>query len=101
MAGRLVPVLSLRLLRLALPEIIEDGGVIQNASVSILDPVLGVDIFCRLLDTRHFPNDRNQRTGIDVLKEVLPIIVGKRRARADLLISTVPNRDRADSNRAP
>ena len=100
-AGGLSRTLFPTVLRLAFAEIIEDRSVIQNASVSVLDPVFDVGIFRRLLDTRHFSNDGDQRTGVYVLKEDLPVIVGKRGAGTHLPIGTVPKRDRPDSHRAP
>src|SRR3954470_10367982 len=99
MTRGLLPILCLHVLRPAFAEIIEERSVIQDASVSILDPLFRVGIFRRLLNARHLPDDGEQRTGINVLKEVLPIIIGKRCAGAYLLISAIPNGDRADSHR--
>src|SRR3954468_1605390 len=100
MASGFITVFAHAVLRPAFAEIIKDGGVIQNSSVSILDPSFGVGIFPRLLDPRHFSDDGHQRTGINVLKKVLPVIIREGCARAHLLICTVPNRDRSDSYRA-
>src|SRR3954453_7899002 len=101
MTRGLLPVLCLYVLGPAFAEAVEERSVIQDASVSILDPLFRVGIFRRLLNTRHLPDDGEQHTGINVLNEVLRVIIGKRFAGTYLLISAIPNRDRADSHRAP